>query len=79
MSKILVAYTTKSGSTVEVAQTIGKVLQQAGDVVEVRRITEVNGLGTYSAVVLVGAKPGDARNWDAICAWAAGERPALLV
>lgn len=36
MNEILVAYTTKSGSTAEVTEAIGKVLGQDGVAVEVR-------------------------------------------
>jgi menaquinone-dependent protoporphyrinogen IX oxidase len=50
----LIAYTTKSGSTAGVAETIGKVLRQDGVAVEVRRIAEVDGLDAYSAVVVGG-------------------------
>lgn len=54
MNRILVAYTTKSGSTAEVAEAVGEVLRQDGAAVEVRPIAEVNGLDAYSAVVVGG-------------------------
>lgn len=54
MHRILIAYTTKSGSTAEVAEAIGKVLRQDSVTVAVRRIAEVAGLDAYSAVVVGG-------------------------
>jgi menaquinone-dependent protoporphyrinogen IX oxidase len=52
MSKILVAYTTNSGSTAEVATEIGKELAINGRQVDVRRLEEVTGLDDYDAVVV---------------------------
>ena len=52
MKKILVAYTTNSGSTEEVARTIGEELGKDGDQVEVRRLEEVSTLEAYDAVVV---------------------------
>jgi menaquinone-dependent protoporphyrinogen IX oxidase len=50
--KILVAYTTQSGSTAEVAQVIGKELGQNGAMVDVMRLEEVDDLTPYQAVVV---------------------------
>lgn len=52
MSKILVAFASKCGSTGEIAQAIGEVLCASGAQVEVKPIKEVSGLGGYDAVVL---------------------------
>lgn len=52
MSKeILVAYATSKGSTGEVAEVIGEVLQTAGASVDVRRAKEVKDVSQYEAVV----------------------------
>ena len=40
--RILVAYDTIHGSTAEIAESVGKELRKEGNVVEVRRVTEVN-------------------------------------
>jgi menaquinone-dependent protoporphyrinogen oxidase len=52
MKKILVAFSTNSGSTQEVAQAIGDELGKAGDQVDVRRLDEVSDLTPYQAVVV---------------------------
>jgi menaquinone-dependent protoporphyrinogen oxidase len=52
MKKVLVAYTTNSGSTQEVAQAIGEELGKGGDQVDVRRLEEVTDIGPYQAVVI---------------------------
>ena len=54
MSKILIAYTTNSGSTAEVADVIAETLRQEHNTVEVRRLEEVDDLEPYQAV-LIGA------------------------
>ena len=52
MGKVLIAYTTNSGSTEKVAETIGKELTSRGLESEVRRLEEVKTLEGYSAVVI---------------------------
>ena len=61
---ILVAYSTRTGSTGDVAQVIGDVLREAQLPVEVARMKDVKTLGRYSAVVLgaplyIGQMPGE--------------------
>ncbi len=50
--KVLVAYATKSGSTVQVAETIGKSLADKGATVDVRPIKSITSLDGYHAVVI---------------------------
>ncbi len=50
--KVLVAYASVSGSTGEVAETIGAVLAGYGALVEVRHVRHLEGVTGYSAVVL---------------------------
>jgi menaquinone-dependent protoporphyrinogen IX oxidase len=50
--KILVAYTTNSGSTEDVAKELAAQLSQAGHQADVRRLSEVSGLESYQAVVI---------------------------
>lgn len=52
MSKILVTYSTNSGSTGEVAEAIAAELNQAGHSAEMRMINAVENLGGYDAVVV---------------------------
>jgi len=52
MKKILVVYATMAGSTVEVAQAVGKEIAQQGVQVEVLPISEVKDLGAYDGVVV---------------------------
>jgi len=54
LKRILVAYSTNAGSTAEVAESIGKILEGPEVAVVVRRIEEVRDLGGYAAVVLGG-------------------------
>jgi menaquinone-dependent protoporphyrinogen oxidase len=50
-NKILVTYASRAGSTVGVAEEIGKTLAESGAQVEVRPMQEVRDLESYSAVV----------------------------
>lgn len=52
MKTILVAYTTNSGSTADVAQMIAEEIGRDGQSVEVRRLEEVTSLEPYGAVVI---------------------------
>ncbi len=52
MSKILVAYSTSSGSTAEVANAVAEELKQAGHVTEVLPVTSVKTLDGYDSIVL---------------------------
>jgi len=54
VEKILVAYTTNSGTTEEVARAIGEELGKRGDTVDVRRLEDVTSLNGYQAVVVGG-------------------------
>jgi menaquinone-dependent protoporphyrinogen oxidase len=54
MAHILIAYTTKKGSTAEIAQFIGKELQAAGHAVDVAEIGTVTSLAGYNAAVIGG-------------------------
>ena len=50
--KILVTYASASGSTVGVADAIGKKIAEAGNIVDVRPVKEVKDLAGYRAVVI---------------------------
>ena len=50
--KMLVTYASKYGSTAEIAQTIAKTIRQAGLMVEIMPVEEVESLETYSSIVL---------------------------
>lgn len=52
VTRVLVAYATKYGSTAEIAERIGEVLNQAGLSVEVLPAKRVDELASYDAVVL---------------------------
>src|SRR5512139_3946271 len=52
MGKILVAYTTNSGSTEDVARAIAEELGKDGSAVDMLRLEEVTSLEPYSAVVI---------------------------
>lgn len=54
MKQILIAYATKSGSTAEVAQAIGKELSQAEVQADVRPISAVHDINPYDAVIVGG-------------------------
>lgn len=55
MTRVLVAYGSKRGSTAEIAELIGAGLRSAGHPADVRPAHEVGGLAGYDAVVLGGA------------------------
>ncbi len=50
-NRILVTYASRTGSTVGVAEAIGKALAESGAQVEVRPMSEVKDLASYDAVV----------------------------
>jgi menaquinone-dependent protoporphyrinogen IX oxidase len=52
IKKILVAYTTNSGTTADVAQMVGEELGKDGSRVDVCRLEEVHDIALYSAVVV---------------------------
>ncbi len=52
MKKVLVAYSSKAGSTSEVAKAVGEVLSKSGADVTVEQIKNVKDLATYQAVVV---------------------------
>jgi menaquinone-dependent protoporphyrinogen oxidase len=63
-ASVLVAYSTRTGSTREVAEAIAEVLRNAQLSVEVARMVDLKRLGRYSAVVLgtplyMGLMPGE--------------------
>ncbi len=49
---ILVAYATKSGSTEEVAEVVGRALGESGAAVDVRLARDITGVGSFDAVVV---------------------------
>lgn len=55
MTGILIAYGTKHGSTIEVAEAIGAALRDSGHGVDVAAAADVRALDGYRAVVLGGA------------------------
>jgi menaquinone-dependent protoporphyrinogen oxidase len=50
--RILVAYATRAGSTVEVAQIIGEILADANTVVDILPVSDITDLADYQAVVV---------------------------
>ncbi|KAF5032236.1 Flavodoxin domain protein [anaerobic digester metagenome] len=50
--RILVAYATRYGSTVEVAETIGDELRKASVAVDVRPVNEITDLSSYRAAII---------------------------
>ena len=75
--KILVTYTSYSGTTAEIASAISKTLAQSGGKVELLPMQDVKNLSAYSAVVL--GSPIRASKWspDAI-KFIRDHRPELL-
>jgi menaquinone-dependent protoporphyrinogen oxidase len=51
---VLIAYTTNSGSTREVAEAVGRALQGSGCHVEIRRAEEVGNVDGFGAVIVGG-------------------------
>ncbi|HEX6306432.1 MAG TPA: flavodoxin domain-containing protein [Anaerolineales bacterium] len=54
MSRILIAYATMAGSTVEVAQAVGEEISKSGSQVDVLPLSEVRDLDAYDGVVVGG-------------------------
>ena len=54
MNKILVAYATMAGSTVEVAQAVGEEIAKSGYQVDILPISEIKDLQAYDGVVVGG-------------------------
>lgn len=50
--KILVAFATKLGSTIEVAQVIGNIISQNGAAVDVKPIKEISDISGYDATIV---------------------------
>ena len=50
--KVLVAYATKCGSTIEVAQAIGDTFSQNGVSVDVKTIKEISDISGYDAAIV---------------------------
>ena len=55
MQKVLVAVSSKHGSTIEIARNIGAVLTENGLITDVREIIDVSDMGIYDAYVIGGA------------------------
>jgi menaquinone-dependent protoporphyrinogen oxidase len=53
-ARILVAYASKTGSTAEIAQAVGKELQSAGYGIDVAEMKTVSSLAGYNAVIIGG-------------------------
>jgi menaquinone-dependent protoporphyrinogen oxidase len=51
-TRILIAYATRAGSTVEVAQVIGEILADAETVVDIFPVSDVTDLAGYQAVII---------------------------
>lgn len=59
--KILVTYASRAGSTAGVAEKIGKILSDLGEVAEVKPMNEVTDINGYDAVVA--GSPVQANQW----------------
>ncbi|RJR21956.1 MAG: hypothetical protein C4582_07195 [Desulfobacteraceae bacterium] len=51
-NKVLVAYASKSGSTREAAEAVGRVLQESGLEVEVYPVAQIKNVDPYQAVII---------------------------
>jgi len=83
MTRVLIAYGSKRGSTGEIAKAIGWTFEEMGLEVEVRPAAEVEDVGPYGAVVLGGAVyrnrwHRDARRFGRRFAGALRDRPVWL-
>lgn len=78
MSRVLIGYVTKTGSTKEVAERVGDILRQNGHEVEVQRLDQVQGavLETFESVV-IGA-PINGMAWQPIAKTFVEEHQAVL-
>ncbi|MCK8060378.1 MULTISPECIES: flavodoxin domain-containing protein [unclassified Fusibacter] len=61
MSKVLIGYVTKTGSTREVAQRINEILTNKGHTVEIRQLDEVKDFKGFDSII-IGA-PINGMNW----------------
>jgi len=52
MSKILITYASKTGTTEEIAEKIGEILKEKGISLEVKKINEVKDVSSYEVVIL---------------------------
>ena len=50
--KVLVAYDTEAGSTIEIADFIGNVLSENGDIVEIKNVSETVDLTSYDRIII---------------------------
>ncbi len=51
MTKILIAYASKTGTTEEMAVKIGNILKEKGNLVDVKRVNEVKEITDYEVVI----------------------------
>ena len=61
MKKILLAYETKTNTTKEIIESIGKKLEEKGLIVDIKRIGSIDSLENYSGAI-IGA-PINGMNW----------------
>lgn len=52
MSKVLVAYASKYGSTKEVAEKVGAVIREKGESVDIKTVEDINSVDEYDKIVL---------------------------
>lgn len=80
--RVLVAYASAAGSTAGIAERIAEVLRTAGCGVVCRPASpdlDLTGLPLWGRVgyLLMGARPGDHRDWPAVEGWARTVAAAL--